>query len=683
MPQSTRVFWTIRLDDALAGAPERTGAKAANLARAARHDLPVLPGFVLPVQCLAPESPARYLNTGELRAAWSALSRDGERTLVVRSSSTMEDGAASSMAGRFVSVLGVTGWEEFLKAVEDVLASASGPGTMAVLVQPQLDAVAGGVMFGADPVDGRTDRVIVAAVTGGPQALVGGEADGTRYALTRRGRVVGVEPDDDQGPLTPLQLKALARLAARAAAVFGGPQDIEFAFDAKGRLWLLQSRPVTALAPVAPRRAVLLGPGPVAETLPDPLTPLEEDLWLEPLNTGIGEALAAVGAVSRRALRASPTVLAVGGRAAADLRRLGAAPGRPSRLRLLNPVPSARRLAVAWRVGRLRAELPDLAADTAAAVDADLAAVPPLAEITDIELVAALRWARAALASLHGLEALAGSLLDGESGTPGTAAAEGLAALHRGRAKGLPDDRLPAVEPAVLALVPPSIAAVPHLPEGTGAPAAAREGELPPRELLRLRIRWVQELGARLAWTAGRRLAAAGALSEPELVRALRFPELAAALDGGSLPAGIEGRPSPPRTAPLPAAFRLAGDRIVAESAPPGDGARPAGGGRGSGPVHSGPDAPPPGSVLVVRTLAPSLAAHLPTLAGLVAETGSPLSHLAILARETGVPVVVGLRGALDRFPPGTEVLVDGDTGRVEPLRAPAAGRAEGEESVA
>ncbi|MBE1532079.1 phosphohistidine swiveling domain-containing protein [Actinomadura algeriensis] len=42
------------------------------------------------------------------------------------------------------------------------------------------------------------------------------------------------------------------------------------------------------------------------------------------------------------------------------------------------------------------------------------------------------------------------------------------------------------------------------------------------------------------------------------------------------------------------------------------------------------------------------------------------------------MPTVVGLRGAVDRFPPGTRLLVDGDGGRVEALGARA-----GEESVA
>ncbi|WP_018654007.1 PEP/pyruvate-binding domain-containing protein [Actinomadura flavalba] len=664
MSASEPLHRTLPLTDPAAGDPGRTGAKAANLARAARHGLPVLPGFVVPVGHPDPSGDAG------LRAAWETL--DGAaRPLVVRSSSTAEDGAVSSMAGRFLSVLDVRGWTACTEAVAAVRASADGDGTMGVLLQPQLDAAAGGVLFGADPVDGRTDRVVVSAVNGAPHELVGGEVDGVRYVLTRRGRPVPAECDDPSGgPLERRRLRELARLAARAAAVFGGPQDIEFAFDRDGRLWLLQSRPVTALAPVPPRRARLLGPGPVAETLPDALAPLEADLWLGPLDRGLGEALVLAGAVGRRALR-RPTVVAVGGRAAADLRRLGAAPGRPSRLRPLNPVPPARRLGAAWRTGRLRAGLPALARATAADVDAALAAVPPPADLDDPELAAALDWTRAALTALHGLEALAGSLLP--EGDGAGAAARGLAALRRGRAAGRTDAQIVAADPAVLALVPPAIGPAVRLPAGTPA-ATPVAGPPAPRELLRARIRLVQELGARLAWTAGRRLTAAGALPEPGQVRALRYAEVAAALRGGPLPADAGRRPVPPAAAPLPAAFRLAGDRVVAEAAPSG-GARPAGGGRGAGPVHTGPGAPPPGSVLVVRTLAPGLATDLPALAGLVAETGSPLSHLAILARELGVPTVVGLRGALDRFPPGARVVVDGDTGSVEPTPT-------GEESV-
>ena len=81
-----------------------------------------------------------------------------------------------------------------------------------------------------------------------------------------------------------------------------------------------------------------------------------------------------------------------------------------------------------------------------------------------------------------------------------------------------------------------------------------------------------------------------------------------------------------------------------------------AGGGRGAGPaVHGSVRNPPaPGDVLVVRELQPGLAAWLPGLAGLVAETGGTLSHLAILAREYGVPTAVAVHDAVRRFRPAS-----------------------------
>jgi pyruvate,water dikinase len=90
-----------------------------------------------------------------------------------------------------------------------------------------------------------------------------------------------------------------------------------------------------------------------------------------------------------------------------------------------------------------------------------------------------------------------------------------------------------------------------------------------------------------------------------------------------------------------------------------------AGGGVASGTVYHGTN-PPTGSVLVVPFLDPGLAPLVPRLAAIVAETGSPLSHLAILARENGVAVVVGAQGATARWPDGQQVLVHGDTGEIE-----------------
>jgi pyruvate,water dikinase len=119
--------------------------------------------------------------------------------------------------------------------------------------------------------------------------------------------------------------------------------------------------------------------------------------------------------------------------------------------------------------------------------------------------------------------------------------------------------------------------------------------------------------------------------------------------------------------APLPARFQLSdlGRPIRAQSASEVGGGTGAGGGSGSGPVTYDGDDPPTGSVLVTTTLSPGLGPLLPRLKGIVSETGSVLSHLAILAREAGVPTVVGYAGAMDDLPEGAVVLVDGDAGNV------------------
>jgi len=67
----------------------------------------------------------------------------------------------------------------------------------------------------------------------------------------------------------------------------------------------------------------------------------------------------------------------------------------------------------------------------------------------------------------------------------------------------------------------------------------------------------------------------------------------------------------------------------------------------------------------VTTTLTPGLGPMLSRLEGIVAETGSVLSHLAILAREAGVPTVVGYARATEDLPEGAIVEVDGESGRV------------------
>jgi pyruvate, water dikinase len=71
------------------------------------------------------------------------------------------------------------------------------------------------------------------------------------------------------------------------------------------------------------------------------------------------------------------------------------------------------------------------------------------------------------------------------------------------------------------------------------------------------------------------------------------------------------------------------------------------------------------GDILVTQVAGPALTAVLPRVAGVVAELGGSTSHLAALARERGIPAVLGAGEATRRIPAGATVAVDGVTGVV------------------
>jgi len=72
-----------------------------------------------------------------------------------------------------------------------------------------------------------------------------------------------------------------------------------------------------------------------------------------------------------------------------------------------------------------------------------------------------------------------------------------------------------------------------------------------------------------------------------------------------------------------------------------------------------------PGDVLVTKVAGPALVQILTRVAGVVAERGGSTSHLASLARERGIPMVLGVLEATRRIPEGSTVAVDGVAGVV------------------
>lgn len=259
----------------------------------------------------------------ELGAAYGLLGT-GDTAVAVRSSATAEDLPSASFAGQQETYLNVVGMEALGGAVRDCWASlwtaramayrareGIGPDTvrLAVVVQRMIEAESAGVMFTANPANGRRDQLMISAAWGLGESVVSGTVTtddvvveaGTGRVLSRRTadkdimtvyadhgtREQPVPKDRRRQPV--LDDQAVARLAGygtRIAAHFGVPQDIEWA-RAGGEFFILQSRPVTALpAPAAdipdtwpvPYPKGLYFRASIVEQMPDPLSPLFADL---------------------------------------------------------------------------------------------------------------------------------------------------------------------------------------------------------------------------------------------------------------------------------------------------------------------------------------------------------------------------------------------------------------------
>jgi pyruvate,water dikinase len=225
----------------------------------------------------------------------AAMAHLGDGAIAVRSSGVDEDGRRASFAGQHATYLNVTGRDDAARRVRDCWASAYRPSALAyrrlhdlpirpdglaVVLQRIVPAEVSGVLFTANPLTGRLDEALVSAVYGLGESLVSGAVDADTVTLDRRtgertSAVVGdkherlepaaagsgcsripVAPDLRRATtLTDERLTELRAVADRVEEVFDGPQDVEWAF-AGGRLWLLQSRPVTGLRDVGGRLRV-------------------------------------------------------------------------------------------------------------------------------------------------------------------------------------------------------------------------------------------------------------------------------------------------------------------------------------------------------------------------------------------------------------------------------------------
>jgi rifampicin phosphotransferase len=338
------------------------GGKGANLGELSRAGLPVPPGLVVTtraydafvevsdikgeVVALASvpraEDPAgfeevsegiRALFSGgkvplemadEIRAAYQELGEDGQTAVAVRSSATAEDLAGASFAGQQDTYLNVRGAEALLEAVKNCWASlwtaramayrtrqSIAPETvsLAVVVQRMVESEAAGVMFTANPSNGRRNELTISAAWGLGESVVSGTVTPDSIVVEKgSGRVLSRETADkgvmtvytEEGtaerPVPEAQrlepvlddemAAALARYGATIEHHYGTPQDIEWAL-AGGEFFIVQSRPITSLPePMADPPTDWSVPVPkgtywrasIVEQMPDPLSPLFADL---------------------------------------------------------------------------------------------------------------------------------------------------------------------------------------------------------------------------------------------------------------------------------------------------------------------------------------------------------------------------------------------------------------------
>lgn len=253
-----------------------SGGKGASLARMSAQGLPVPPGFVLPAYVLEQAVDSEQLRKLALAQDYQAaqalvqhakLPRETilagyERlggNVAVRSSACAEDSEAASYAGQQETYLNVSGgdavcarvldcWSSFFS--ERALFYRSRKGSlhdlgMAVVVQKMLAPLKSGVIFTADPVSRRRDRMIIEAVFGLGELVVSGEVTPDHYVVDQVGTLKR-EQIVRERVLEPEEMRQIATLGSELARRFGGPQDIEWAIE-DGKLYLLQARPITTL----------------------------------------------------------------------------------------------------------------------------------------------------------------------------------------------------------------------------------------------------------------------------------------------------------------------------------------------------------------------------------------------------------------------------------------------------
>ena len=230
-----------------------------------------------------------------------------QQAFSVRSSSTMEDLASAAFAGQHETYLNCAGTEQILEKIKACFLSLwydraiayrhqqgfdHALAAMAVVVQQMVQCDVAGVGFSINPISGDLNEMIVDANFGLGESVVSGEGEVDHFTIDRSTRAIrsasigqktrktiGVaggtsevrlsSEEGSQPCLKDEQLAQLTDMLLRIETSYSFPQDIEWGF-ADGKLFLLQSRPITTIPPRWTRDES-------AERFPNVITPLTWD----------------------------------------------------------------------------------------------------------------------------------------------------------------------------------------------------------------------------------------------------------------------------------------------------------------------------------------------------------------------------------------------------------------------
>ena len=273
------------------------GGKGGNLLELAELGQPVPPWFAVPAEVFpASRDPLRgrqAILSQPLPAALQQAVRAAYQPggcVAVRSSAADEDSLTQSFAGLHDSFLFVRDADGVIDAIRQVWASAYndraiayrqkqgldlGRIAVAVIVQEMIEPAVSGVMFTINPVTGATDVLVISSVYGVGEGLVSGGLDADTFTVSKNDFSITRELADKREQfvadpaggtrrvpvpethrravtLSDEQVRQVARTGLLVETAYGHPQDIEFCFDATGKLWLLQTRPVTTAVEYGP-----------------------------------------------------------------------------------------------------------------------------------------------------------------------------------------------------------------------------------------------------------------------------------------------------------------------------------------------------------------------------------------------------------------------------------------------